>query len=208
MHQLRAWSLALHCVLCYHQHKQVQAIKNEVVRLKVDGYTMASERVCGECSLCCKIIAVDVLQKPAGVWCGHCLKTSGCSIYGRRPDECRQFNCGWLVNPEFGDEWYPRRSKMVLTFDRRANRVGVHVDAGSPAAWRREPYFAQLKQWARDGVEQRLQVVVYIVDKIIVILPDKEVDLGVLGPDEQIIVSATRTASGWTFDAYAEPRSE
>jgi hypothetical protein len=127
MHQLRAWSLALHCVLCYHQHKQVQAIKNEVVRLKVDGYTMASERVCGECSLCCKIIAVDVLQKPAGVWCGHCLKTSGCSIYGRRPDECRQFNCGWLVNPEFGDEWYPRRSKMVLTFDRRANRVGVHA---------------------------------------------------------------------------------
>jgi hypothetical protein len=31
------------------------------------------------------------------------------------------------VNPEFGDEWYPRRSKMVLTFDRRANRVGVHA---------------------------------------------------------------------------------
>jgi hypothetical protein len=172
---------------------------------KLRGPDNASKRVCGECSLCCKVIAVDVLQKPAGAWCGHCLKTSGCAIYERRPDECRQFNCGWLVNPEFGDEWYPRRSKMVLTFDRRANRVGVHVDAGSPSAWRREPFFTQLKQWARDGVEARRQVVVYVNDNVTVILPDKEVDLGVLGPNDQIVVAATRMTSGWTFDAYVVP---
>jgi hypothetical protein len=174
----------------------------------VDGRENAPGRQCGECSLCCKVVAVGVLEKPAGVWCRHCLKTSGCAIYGRHPDECREFHCGWLVNPEFGAEWYPRRSKMVLTFDRRVNRVGVHVDSGSPDAWRHKPYFDQLKRWARDGVERRLQVVVYVVDKVTVILPDKEVALGVLRPDDQIVVSVTRTASGWAFDAQAVPLSE
>ena len=57
---------------------------------------------------------VEELGKPPGEWCTHCLKSSGCAIYDQRPQQCQTFYCGWLSNDSFGDEWYPRRAKMVL----------------------------------------------------------------------------------------------
>jgi hypothetical protein len=123
---------------------------------------VAPGRRCGECSLCCKLLSVEALNKPAGRWCEHCLKSSGCSIYDRRPTQCERFHCGWLSNSNFGDEWYPRRSKMVVFAAGYENRLGIHVDPASPGAWRREPYFSQLKQLACDAVERQDQVVVYL----------------------------------------------
>jgi hypothetical protein len=53
----------------------------------------------------------------------------------------------------------------------------VYVDPGSPTAWRREPYYSQLKAWARVPADRGTQIVVYIKSKAIAILPNKEVDL-------------------------------
>jgi hypothetical protein len=149
----------------------------------------APGRKCGECSLCCKLLHVEEVPKPAGLWCPHCLKSRGCSIYDSRPKQCQNFYCGWLSNLDFGDEWHPQRSKMVLFASGFVNRLGIHVDPGFPSAWRQEPYFSQLKQLARDGIEHQRQVVVYLKDRAIVILPHDEVDLGVLAPDDHIMVS-------------------
>ncbi len=44
---------------------------------------------CGECGLCCKLMGVSGLDKPAGKWCRQFSKTSGCAIYETRPDDCR-----------------------------------------------------------------------------------------------------------------------
>jgi len=122
-----------------------------------------------------------------------------------------------MTQPELGDEWFPRRCKMVLrqvplTADELQTRIQVYVDPSSPSAWRREPYYSQLKKWARDGmkgilingVNHKRQVVIHIGDRGVVLLPDKEVDLGVV-TRYNIFVTVRHTASGLDYDAYKEP---
>ena len=38
-------------------------------------------RHCGGCTLCCKLIPVEELNKPAGARCKHVRTGKGCSIY-------------------------------------------------------------------------------------------------------------------------------
>jgi len=54
-----------------------------------------------------------------------------------------------------------------------------------------------------DGANRMRQVVIYIGDRGVVLLPDKEVDLGVVAR-HNIFVSVTPTASGLDYDAYKE----
>jgi hypothetical protein len=110
-------------------------------------------RECGECSLCCKVLSIAELSKPAGKWCEHCSPGKGCQIYERRPQECREFACEWLTDLQFGDEWKPSRSKLVLRMI-RVRATGrllllVNVDPGFPGAWLKSPYYAQLKNYSR-----------------------------------------------------------
>jgi Fe-S-cluster containining protein len=52
-----------------------------------------SPRACGDCTLCCKFMAIEELEKRAGAWCVHCEPGTGCRIYAQRPGECRTFDC-------------------------------------------------------------------------------------------------------------------
>jgi hypothetical protein len=163
-------------------------------------------RTCGQCSLCCKLARVDELDKPAGVWCRHCAPgRGGCTIYETRPDVCRNWACSWIVDSRLGPEWYPLTSKMVLCIENSGNRLCVLVEPSHADAWRREPYYGQLKLWSREAVEARRQVVVFIKKRVIVILPDKDADLGDLEPGEQIWVGAQDTAAGRTWNAARIP---
>jgi hypothetical protein len=92
---------------------------------------------------------------------------------------------------------------MVLFADGHPDFLGVQVDPGSPTVWRREPYYSQLKELAQ-RVDEKVRVVVYIKKRAIVILPDREVDMGVLDPGDRIYVS--RKAG--RFDAHRVPESE
>lgn len=71
-------------------------------------------RTCGSCTLCCKVMAVEELGKPAGKWCSICSPTEGCYAYAERPKECRDFACLWLRG-EIPEEFKPDRSKAVFT---------------------------------------------------------------------------------------------
>jgi hypothetical protein len=114
-------------------------------------------RRCGECSACCKLLAVDAvdLVKPAGQWCQHARPgCGGCAIYARRPLSCRAFACQWLVDGTFGPEWSPRRSRMVLRLEPAETGdlvLMVYIDPANPGAWRRPPYYRQLKDRATTG---------------------------------------------------------
>lgn len=72
-----------------------------------------SDRSCGDCKLCCKVLGVPVLNKPAGKWCPHC-PTRGCKIYDDRPQECREYGCLWLCGSIPED---CRPDKIHVTFD-------------------------------------------------------------------------------------------
>lgn len=69
-------------------------------RTPEDVATIKAARACGDCSLCCKLMSVRSIAKPANKWCPDCdpkSKTGGCRVYQDRPFECREFLCGWRL---------------------------------------------------------------------------------------------------------------
>ena len=162
----------------------------------------ARGRNCGSCALCCKLLGIAELNKPMGQWCPNCLKSGGCRIYDTRPNECRTFNCEWLVNAQIGDEWQPLRSKMVMHHvnDGGISKLVIHVDPGSPLSWKSEPYYSQLKRWARNAIETNGLINIYLGKKVIVVLPKKDVDLGTFKLGDRINILKRRTGSDWEVE--------
>jgi len=135
-------------------------------------------RSCGSCSLCCKLCAVVQLSKPAGQWCTHASPGSGCKIHDRRPLACRQFFCAWLLDPALGPEWKPEVARFVLTANIGA--FTVIVDPGMPLAWKRAPYYSHLKQLSEQLFAENKHLLVDLKGQITVVLPDRDVPLGVV----------------------------
>lgn len=71
-------------------------------------------RVCGDCQLCCRLLPVLSLSKPANVKCQHAKYGKGCTIYARRPHDCRTWSCRWLVDHETAGLARPDRSHLVI----------------------------------------------------------------------------------------------
>ena len=146
------------------------------------------ERSCGTCTLCCKVLTVEELRKPNGQWCPHCIKGRGCAIYSDRPNECRRFQCGYLLWPALGEHWLPARSKLVVAFKPDGKEIVVHVDPGVPNAWRAEPYYSEIRNMAVHAAGEACTVFVQIRRRMIAVFPDREVDLGVVAEDEIIAI--------------------
>lgn len=138
----------------------------------------APAKECGSCSLCCKLVTVAELGKPSGTWCGHCNPGKGCAIHATRPDVCRTWNCFWLIEPNLGPQWRPDRCKMVLLADGRTRRMFVRCDPGFPQAWRKEPYHAQIRQWASRAGPAGGEVFIGVGHDITVLANGREFHLG------------------------------
>jgi len=161
------------------------------------------ERSCGECSLCCKLLKIETFNKPAGIWCTHCAPGRvGCTIYEKRPMECRKFFCAWLTSPALGPDWRPNKCKMLVRHE--GNLVAIHVDPSDPAAWRREPYFQDIKTLATRAVDANQQVAVYIKSRVIVIFPNKEIDVGIMNPGDHLVVRELVGPRGRDWNAFIE----
>ena len=129
------------------------------------------DRNCTGCTRCCELLSVAELDKPPMVACAHCQATSGCRIYRHRPTECRQFYCGYLLDPALDERWKPSRSKLVVAFDEYPYAVAIHVDGTSPNAWRKEPFYSQIRRWALAAARRHAQVVVWQGDTKIIVAP-------------------------------------
>lgn len=145
----------------------------------------SKEKACGECTLCCKVMAIEELAKPAGSWCPHCQPRRGCQVYAGRPTECRNFNCLWLVNDRLDQRWKPSRSRIVLTTSE--DGIEVRCDPGFPDAWRKEPFRSEVQQWAIAGETLDVTVVVISGARMILVTPEREFDLGIVRPDQRIV---------------------
>ena len=167
-----------------------------------------SGRACDGCTMCCKLLDVVALAKPAGAWCRHCTPGVGCGIYESRPGECRTFQCGWLVDPALGEEWRPSRSHIMLVTEAGVNRIAAHVDPARPDSWRRQPFHRTLRSWAAAAARVRGQVVVYVGRRATVILPDRDVDLGAIADDEAIATSGRMTPSGLRLEVFKVRRDD
>jgi hypothetical protein len=130
-------------------------------------------------------MAIEALAKPTSAWCPHCTPKRGCTIYRDRPAECADFSCLWLVNDLLDERWQPSKAKFVLTTSE--DGVELRCDPGFPDAWRKEPYYSEVREWAVAGEESDMTVVVIVGRRMVLVTPTREFDLGIVGSDERIV---------------------
>jgi len=110
---------------------------------------------CGECTMCCKLLAINELEKPEGQWCPNCAIGSNCRIYETRPQSCRDFSCIWLESQSqrspLPAALRPDRCKMVLSFAENRRDVLGHCDPARPDAWKGAP-LKLLELMSRQGL--------------------------------------------------------
>ena len=156
----------------------------EVMDAQAAGQT-ANFRSCGPCTMCCKLFEAPELGKPAHTWCAHVKKGAGCGIHAQRPASCAAFQCFWTFNPSLSDEWRPDRARFIVSVENGGGLL-ITLDKGQPTAWRREPYHSQIRRWAEFGVANRKPVLLANGDRMSVILPNDELDIGALRPGDQV----------------------
>jgi hypothetical protein len=161
----------------------------------------APGKSCGECGACCTLAEVRELEKAAHVTCAKYVAGQGCSIYEQRPGACRAFECGFLQNPDLGDEWRPDRAGFLLYFA-PGPRLVVETDLATPDTWRAEPFLSQLREWSSRDRPTPIEVVVRSGDHLTMIFPEAEI---ALGPDlRRPIRSGYRDIGGGKRIPFAE----
>jgi hypothetical protein len=138
--------------------------------------------------MCCKLLGIEELQKPPGVWCKHVAHGKGCGAYDERPGSCRSFNCYWLVSPYLGPEWKPDKSKFVIWQEPSGAWI-LSVDPGNPHAWRQPQYIRQLRLVSAQLAEEGQVLILFKGEKMICILPDRDVELPRFREGEAITVT-------------------
>jgi hypothetical protein len=182
--------------------------------IAVSNASIVPGRRCGTCTMCCKVMGVAEIAKPLDQWCPHCARGKGCKIYDTRPGECRAFLCGWLTWAELGPEWKPEHSKVVVYRDQKDGRfLVVNVDPGFPLAWRSPAVYNRLKQWAiawraTPSQEMKLLVTVRIARRVVVILPDRDVDVGIIADDEVLLTSEKVGPRGVDVEVHKVKRGQ
>ena len=130
-------------------------------------------RVCGGCTLCCKLVPVPEIDKGANTRCVH-QSSAGCGVHGtaRQPRSCQAFACRWLADPRTRDMRRPDRARYVLdpmpdfvVARQHADDPGVKLpviqvwcDPAAPQAHRDPALRAYL---AGDGQSQRFALIRY-----------------------------------------------
>lgn len=67
---------------------------------------------CGDCTLCCLLLPVPEIKKPANILCKYC--DGQCSIYDRRPEECKLFNCVYKQMDKAFINLRPDKCKVIF----------------------------------------------------------------------------------------------
>lgn len=146
--------------------------------------------------MCCKLLSVPDIEKVPGTLCPHGISGKGCKIYDTRPDQCRMFYCQYLLHANIGEHWKPSKSQMVISVPSGDKYVLVVVDDAWPDIWRTDPFYRDLKQWAKSCEAVGQQVLVRIgPSRYHAIMPDRDIDLGTLG-DDQVIWTTTEWNNG------------
>jgi hypothetical protein len=162
----------------------------------------ARAKSCGPCTMCCRVMAVEELQKPGGILCAHARPGQGCGIYETRPHACRTFECVWLMDPEMPHRFRPDQTKVVLDQDPEGTRLIARCDPANPQAWRRNPTYAALKSYATQHWGTGRIVLAVAGRRTWLVTPKAEIDLGEMDPRSDLRI--TEKADG-TVDVAVTP---
>jgi hypothetical protein len=139
-------------------------------------------RKCGDCTLCCKLVPVKELDKPASTRCKHQRQFRGCLVYhsDEMPFSCSLWNCRWLVNNDTADLSRPDRSHCVIDImpdfiiamenDKKIQIqvVQIWVDANWPDAWKTRAMHDYMMRRGAEGIASMIR---YSSDDAIIVFP-------------------------------------
>src|SRR5215831_7400956 len=89
---------------------EVQSVKIDLgngttVEMELGDKPSSNHRHCASCSLCCRLLPVREVDKPANTKCRHQRgRQPCCAVYGQEfafPNSCATWTCRWLVDPDF-----------------------------------------------------------------------------------------------------------
>ncbi len=143
-----------------------------------------ANRQCDNCAMCCKLPQITDLEKPANQWCPHCRNHQNCGNYEQRPQMCRDFFCLFMTQEALSEEWRPSQAHFLMLMKETSldrPQLVVMVDPARPDAWRKEPYYSNLRNWS-----QTHYVIITIGDRWRALFPDHEVDLQKVGPRDEL----------------------
>lgn len=137
----------------------------------------ADLKICGDCTLCCKVYDNPDLGKKAGQTCQHTRPEIGCGVWGLHPQMCQDFKCLWLKHEDLNALWRPDVCGFVLRVEPNGTTLAIDIDPDRPDAWRLAPYYAQIKAWSEVMPRGEGLVLVYAQDRLHVITPMEELVL-------------------------------
>lgn len=72
---------------------------------------MKTQRKCGDCTLCCRLLPTNEVDSKANEKCRHQCR-NGCAVYAARPLSCQVWSCRWLLGDDTGQR--PDRAHYVV----------------------------------------------------------------------------------------------
>ena len=114
-------------------------------------------RSCEGCTKCCEgylslVVLGNELYKNG---CPLVSKNKGCTIHDVRPDECRDFRCEWLKNPNLPDEFKPSISDVIMKINDDGEKPYIFaIKAGRPFS---DDFIEKVKQLVEDDKIERIE---------------------------------------------------
>ena len=105
---------------------------------------------CGECTLCCTLLPIEWLDKPAGETCVHC--DGGCLIHDTKHHECASFECSWLQSNVDNPDLRPDRCGVIFEKSGDGEFFGTVVPGGKVTQMAR----SQMQNFVAQGYSVRL----------------------------------------------------
>ena len=110
---------------------------------------MTAVNECGDCTLCCTLLPIKALGKPANMTCVHCDR--GCSIHESKPFECHSFDCSWRQSGVDNDDLRPDKCGVVFEKTDKSTVFGNVSPGGVSNLARR-----QVQDFIKQGYTVRL----------------------------------------------------
>ena len=104
-------------------------------------------------------------------------------------------------------EWKPERSKIVLTRFPGNGFIYAQVDPGSPQAWRKAPYYDDMRGWAKLLLNDGCHVIVFVNDEATLIMPDDSIALGKMTAKDNFKIVPAFGPNGPTYRVVRSERT-
>lgn len=108
------------------------------------------------------------------------------------------------MDATLGPEWKPDRAKFYIAV-RASGNVNILVDPAAPAAWRDQRYYPTIKIAAARLRQSGADLVVFVGHRAIVVLPEKDVEVGFVPDGFQVRVSPVITNGVPEVEIFVEP---